>query len=78
MALLHARGELKVGETFKHLSLIDTEFQCKILESTQVGGRPAVVPQVSGRAWLTGISNYGIDPDDPFPNGYRLSDTWFR
>jgi proline racemase len=78
MALLHARGELKVGETFKHLSLIDTEFQCKILEPTQVGGRPAVVPQVSGRAWLTGISNYGIDPDDPFPNGYRLSDTWFR
>ncbi len=78
MALLHARGELKVGETFKHLSLIDTEFQCKILGTTDVGGQPAIVPQVSGRAWLTGISNYGIDPDDPFPNGYRLSDTWFR
>ncbi len=78
MALLHARGDLKVGEAFKHLSLIDTEFQCKILEATDVGGQPAIVPQVSGRAWLTGISNYGVDPDDPFPNGYRLSDTWFR
>jgi proline racemase len=78
MALLQARGELEIGETFKHLSLIDTEFQCKIVETADVGGQPAIVPQVSGRAWLTGISNYGIDPDDPFPNGYRLSDTWFR
>lgn len=78
LALLHARGEIKVGEAFRHLSLIDTEFQCKIVETTDVGGQPAVVPQISGRAWLTGISNYGVDPEDPFPNGYRLSDTWFR
>ncbi len=78
MALLHARGELQVGEAFKHLSIIDTEFQCEILETADVGGVPAVIPQVSGRAWLTGISNYGVDPEDPFPNGYRLSDTWFR
>ena len=42
------------------------------------GGVPAIIPEISGRAWLTGISHYGIDPEDPFPEGYRLGDTWFR
>lgn len=78
LALLHARGELKVGEPFRHLSVLDTVFDCKVVETASAGGTPAVIPQIRGRAWLTGISTYGIDPDDPFPNGYRLSDTWFQ
>jgi proline racemase len=41
-----------------------------------VGDGPAVVTRVAGRAWLTGVSHYGADPDDPFPHGYRLNDTW--
>ncbi|MCQ4633329.1 proline racemase family protein [Shinella sp. CPCC 100929] len=77
MALLHARGDLAVGETFRHLSILDTVFDCEILETGTAGPIPAVTPQVSGRAWLTGVSHYGVDPEDPFPEGYRLSDTWF-
>jgi proline racemase len=78
MALLHERGDLGIGEVFRHTSIIDTEFDCRILETTSVGNLPAVIPMVSGRAWLTGISHYGVDPEDPFPRGYRLPDTWFQ
>jgi proline racemase len=78
MALLHARGELAVGEKFRHLSILDTAFDCEIIAEAKAGPLPAVVPQVSGRAWLTGVSYYGVDPEDPFPEGYRLSDTWFN
>lgn len=78
MALLHARGELAIGERFVHKSILDTEFQCRIVETATAGRVPAIIPEVSGRAWLTGISHYGVDPEDPFPEGYRLSDSWFR
>lgn len=77
MALMHARGDLSVGEPFVHLSVLDTQFICRVDAVTQVGGQPAVVPHISGRAWLTGVSYYGADPEDPFPEGYRLNDTWF-
>ena len=78
MALLHARGELAVGEKFRHLSILDTAFDCEITAEAKAGSVSAVIPQVSGRAWLTGVSYYGVDPEDPFPEGYRLSDTWFN
>ncbi len=77
MALMHARGDLAVGEPFKHYSLLGTEFACAIEATTLVGGAEAVISTVGGRAWLTGVSYYGTDPEDPFPNGYRLNDTWF-
>ncbi|WP_296617229.1 proline racemase family protein [Sphingomonas sp.] len=76
MALMHARGELGVGERFVHTSILDTEFLCGIEAETRVGGVAGVVTRVAGRAWLTGVSHYGTDPDDPFPQGYRLNDTW--
>ena len=76
MALMHVRGDLAVGERFVHTSILDTEFLCAIEAETTVGGRPGVVTRVAGRAWLTGVSYYGSDPDDPFPQGYRLNDTW--
>lgn len=76
MALMHARGELAVGERFTHLSILDTEFACGIEAETTIGDVPAVVTTVGGRAWLTGVSYYGSDPEDPFPHGYRLNDTW--
>ncbi len=78
MALLHARGELSVNERFVHTSILDTRFDCRIVGTASVGGVPAVVPEITGRAWITGIGQYGVDPDDPFPRGYRLADTWFR
>jgi proline racemase len=77
MALMHARGELALGEAFRHVSIIDTRFDCRILEAARVGPVAGVVPEISGRAWITGVSTYGIDPEDPFPAGYRLPDTWF-
>ena len=76
MALMHARGELAVGEPFRHLSILDTVFDCRIEGTTAVAGVEAVVTNVGGRAWLTGVSYYGTDPEDPFPQGYRLNDTW--
>lgn len=76
MALMHQRGQLGLGESFRHVSILDTEFLCSIVETTAIGNVPAVVTDVQGRAWLTGVSYYGTDPEDPFPQGYRLNDTW--
>jgi proline racemase len=78
MAVLHARGEIEVQEDFNSLSLIGSEFRSKVLGTVKVGDTPAIKPQISGRAWVTGIHQYGLDPSDPFPEGYTLSDTWYR
>ena len=51
-------------------------FDCRIGAETTVGGRPAIVPTLSGRAWITGTRQLMLDPDDPWPEGYRLADTW--
>ena len=47
-----------------------------IAEATSVGGRPAIAPEISGRGWITGIHQHMLDPDDSWPSGYRLRDTW--
>ena len=78
LAVLHARGELAPGEPFVGLSPIDSRFDCRIESLTRVGGRGAVVPSLSGRAWITGTHQHTLDPEDPWPEGYRLSDTWPR
>jgi proline racemase len=76
MAVLHARGELGVGDPFVGISVTGSRFDCRIVAETQVAGRPAIVPAISGRAWITGTSQLMLDPSDPWPRGYRLSDTW--
>ncbi|MCO3050360.1 hypothetical protein FA249_10730, partial [Pseudomonas aeruginosa] len=76
MAVLQAKGQLRVGERFVGRSIIGSEFHCHIESLTELGGRPAILPCLSGRAWITGIHQYLLDPDDPWPQGYRLSDTW--
>lgn len=78
MAVLHARGELAPGEAFIGESIIGSRFACHIESETTVGGRPAIVPSLAGRAWITGTHQHMLDPDDPWPAGYRLSDTWPR
>lgn len=78
MAALHARGLLRVGDRFVGLSVLGSRFDCRIVEETQVGDRPAIVPTISGRAWITGTSQHMLDPADPYPDGYRLADTWPR
>jgi proline racemase len=72
LAQLHARGELGVGEEYVNRSLIGTRFTGRIVEETEVAGRPAVVPEISGRAWITGMGQYLLDPEDPFPAGFAL------
>ncbi len=76
MAVLHARGLMKVGQRFTGHSIINSAFECRILRETVVAGRRAIVPEISGRAWVTGTYQLMLDPDDPWPSGYRLSDTW--
>ncbi|KEQ05351.1 trans-3-hydroxy-L-proline dehydratase [Pseudorhizobium pelagicum] len=78
MAILHARGQIAVGRRFVGHSIIGSTFECSILSETSVAGRPAIVPQISGRAWITGTHQYMLDPADPWPDGYRLADTWPR
>ena len=76
LAVLHARKELAVGDTLVARSIIDSEFVGTIREETRLGDVAAIRPSISGRAWLTGRSSLHLDPADPWPRGYRLSDTW--
>jgi len=76
MAVLHAKGELASGEAFTGVSPIGSRFDCRIVEETTIAGHPAIVPEIRGRAWLTGTRQLMLDPDDPWPDGYKLSDTW--
>ncbi|KAK1720365.1 proline racemase [Colletotrichum acutatum] len=76
MALLHAKGQLAVGEYFKHTSVIDTAFECRISRTVKVGDIDAVVPIIKGRAWITSYKQVVLDPEDPFPTGFRVGDQW--
>jgi proline racemase len=72
LAALHARGDLGVGEEFVNRSVIGTRFTGRIVEETEVGDLPAIVPEIRGRAWITGRGEYVLDPEDPFPAGFSL------
>jgi trans-L-3-hydroxyproline dehydratase len=76
MAALHARGLMTAGDSMTHASVIGSTFDGRIVEELELGGRPAIVPAIRGTAWITGITQVFVDPDDPFPEGYLLSDTW--
>jgi proline racemase len=76
MAALHARGLMRTGDSMTHASVIGSTFEGRIVEETTAGGRPAIVPAIRGSAWITGVTQVLVDPDDPFPEGYLLSDTW--
>ena len=72
MAQLHARGDLAIGEPFVNESVIGTRFTGRLVGETEVGGLAAVVPEITGRAWITGTGDYVLAPDDPFPAGFSL------
>lgn len=76
LAVMHAKGELAVGETIAMRSVIDSEFEAVITATATVGDRPAVLPRISGRAWIHGMHQLGLDPSDPYPLGFVLADTW--
>jgi proline racemase len=72
LAQLHARGELATGAAFVNESVIGTRFTGRVAEETTVAGRPAIVPEITGRAWITAMGQYLLDPTDPFPAGFDL------
>ena len=76
MATLHARGTLGLDQPFRHEGILGTVFTGRLLEETTVGPYRAVVPELSGTAWITGIAQYVVDPEDPFPNGFTVGDIW--
>lgn len=76
LAALQARGEAKPGDVLRSRSIVGGEFEVAFLETAEVAGRPAVRAGVSGRCWVYSIEQVGLDPTDPFPEGFRLSDTW--
>jgi proline racemase len=76
LAVMHARGQATVGQQFVARSLIDSEFNVSILSETTVAGRPAIVPSISGRGWIVGTRTSTVDPTDPYPTGFTLSDIW--
>jgi proline racemase len=76
MATLYARGKLKLNEDFRHEGILGTIFTGRLVEEIMVGDYPAVVPTISGQAWITGISSYVVDPEDPFQEGFIVGDIW--
>lgn len=76
MATLHARGRLGLGEPFQHEGVLGTVFTGRLIEETMVGPYRAVVPEITGRAWVTGMAQYVVDADDPFPDGFKVGDLW--
>ena len=76
LACLHARGQVKVGDTRRSRSIIGGEFLVEAIGETTVGGRPAMVPRITGQAWIYGREELRVDMADPFPKGFALSDTW--
>ena len=76
MAVLHARGQLALDEDFRHEGILGTVFTGRLVEETTVGDRPAVVPTLTGEAWITGFASYVVDPEDPYPDGFTVGDIW--
>jgi proline racemase len=76
LATLHARGLAKVGDVFKSRSIIGSEFEVGLESVTEVAGRPAIIPTISGRGWTFGLHQVALDPFDPLAAGFALTDTW--
>lgn len=76
MATLHAKGKLALNQDFIHEGILGTTFTGRLIRETKVGPYRAVVPTISGRAWITGFAQYVLDADDPFPEGFTLGDIW--
>jgi proline racemase len=78
MAVMHAKGELALDEDFVHEGILGTLFTGRLVRETRVGEHPAVVPTLTGSAWITSFSQYVVDAEDPFPEGFTVADIWSR
>ena len=72
IALLRAKGELALGRPYVHESILGTLFTGVAAEDTTQGGYPAVIPEITGRAYVTGLAQYLLDPEDPLGGGFLL------
>jgi proline racemase len=72
LALLHADGEVALGEELVHRSIVGTEFRARVVGGAEVGGVPAVVTEVEGSAYYTGRHEFALDPADPLGSGFLL------
>jgi proline racemase len=76
MATLHAKGRLGLNQDFRHEGILGTVFTGRLIAETKVGQHPAVIPTISGQAWITGFASYVVDPENPFPEGFTVGDIW--
>jgi proline racemase len=76
LAALHARGLISVGDIRTSRSIIGGEFSAEAIGETEVGGRKAVLPRITGRGYVYGRTELRVADDDPFRSGFALSDTW--
>ena len=76
MAVLHAKGLLKEGERYIGRSIIESRFVGEVVGLTTVGNHAAIIPTITGRAWITSQSTLMLGPGDPWPDGYKIADTW--
>ncbi|MBV9783238.1 MAG: proline racemase family protein [Acidisphaera sp.] len=77
LAVLHAKGRIRAGESFTHESIIGARFEVGVESVGELAGRPAVITSIAGRAFVTGVFQHALDPEDPWREGYTLPDTWF-
>ena len=76
MAVLHAKGRLPLNRDFRHEGILGTAFTGRLVSETKVGNLDAVIPTITGAAWIYGLTQYVLDPSDPFPTGFRVGDLW--
>ena len=76
MAVLHAKGQLRLGDAFRHEGILGTVFTGRVVQETTIGEYRAIVPTITGQAWITGFASYVLDPTDPFPDGFTIGDIW--
>jgi proline racemase len=76
MAALYEKGELRLHEPFRHEGMLGNVYTGELVREVQIGDRVAVVPTISGQAWITGFCTYVLDADDPYPNGFTVGDIW--
>jgi proline racemase len=76
MAALYAKGRLALHQDFHHEGILGTQFVGRLVEEVTVGRHRAVIPTITGTAWITGMASYTVDPEDPFPEGFTVGDIW--
>jgi proline racemase len=76
MASLFEKKMLNLNTDFVHEGILGTTFTGRLVRKTKVGNYDAVVPTITGRAWITGFAQYVVDDSDPFPEGFTIGDIW--